>query len=460
MLAGFLQLTGEAGSPRLFSALLGAAAAGAATLLAFDVARSNAPVAGLIAGAATATSAGLVTLGSHIAWSNNSTPLWVVLGTWSLWRATSSTQVEHGRGWWIAAGTTWALALHSHPSALGALAGAALWWLAGAERRRGIRTAGPWLGACAFVLLMAPLAAHNLAHPLDSLASATKADQPVARDVSLGRLASSAAGLVLQTGRIAGAGPGPLAGNSSPSSPGRVARPWLVLSAATEGVRSPAAVAYGALLAAALALALARGPRLVGAVAGGGALFLVLVNASWDNPFDLRYVGFVAVLGWVAFGVACAPAVAAGRPNRLAAVLGLGLLVASPALAAASWLHTEEAAGRTNAAFILEADRIADTVRATGAPVLVDERLRELDLGGGGNGERALVYLLRRRGAQAEASDESEMRWFADRPEARAVIVAAPATADALALNWQAGASKSWRVAALGGATLDPLAED
>jgi hypothetical protein len=300
-----------------------------------------------------------------------------------------------------------------------------------------------------------PLIVHNLVRPMDSLHAATVDDQPVARAISVPGLVSGAAGLARQVARVSGVGAGPSDAGPGPSVRHPTDDLWRKIDHAVGAARPLGTLVYAVLLLGALGLSLVRGPRLVGAMAASGALLLVLVNTSWDNFYDSRYVAFLAVLGWVALGVQSAPILGndarrRGRSLRAATAVSLLALVAYPLFVTAAWYRAERAAGRTNSALVAEADRLSAAARQSGSPIMVDERLRSIELGGGGNGERALVYLTRLRGAHALVADETELRWFLDQPEARVIFVAGPETVARVDAPWQAGTSNEWSVAVIG----------
>jgi hypothetical protein len=200
---------------------------------------------------------------------------------------------------------------------------------------------------------------------------------------------------------------------------------------------------------------------LIGAVAAASALLLPLFNASWVNPYDGRYVAFLVALGWVALGVASATPLLDHQDQRTRARLvscATAVLILYPAYVSWAWYTTESAAGRTNVPYRLEATRLADLGSATGTPILLDRALEDLELGGGGNGRRALEYLVRLQGAAPAPTDESEMRWYMAEPGSRVVLVAARETAGRLGGDWLDGTSPAWMVLPVGVAVPEELA--
>ncbi len=480
LLAGVMRISGvKPEVPRLFAATLGALTAGAAFALAFELAPMGKKVAGLVAGAGTATATGLVTLGSHVAWSNNSTPLWVLLGAWTVVRAAATASAR----WWFAAGLAWAAALQSHPSAIAPLVGAAGWCVLAADRRDALRTRGAAVGAASFLALMSPMIVQNVREPMSTVAEVTADDVPVARDHSPRALAANVVGMTRQIGRFAGAGPVPVPiqtqildrfGKDGPM--GARTRPeyrrWLEGIVAAQRRQWIATWTYAAVLLASFSLCLVRNPRLVGAIAAASIVVLPVFNRSWENPYDARYVGFLVALGWVAIGTLVAsqwtrkaPATRRGRfdddataeegatsffNRRLALAVAVAWLVAYPVTATFAWYGREIGADRTNVPYRTEAARLVGASVASGAPVLVDKGLRALELGGGGNGARTLEYLVRLGGATVYTTDESEIRWYLDQPDAKVIVVASRAAGQRLGGEWITGIDSVWAVRPVG----------
>lgn len=70
---------------------------------------------GLLAAALVATAPSHILL-THMAWSNDTTPFFVTAASLGLLLA-----FRKGRGWWVAAGFLWAMALQTHASVLAAV---------------------------------------------------------------------------------------------------------------------------------------------------------------------------------------------------------------------------------------------------------------------------------------------------------------------------------------------------
>ena len=112
--------------------------------------------AGLIAGLLMATSFIPVVVGSHIGWSNSTTPLWTTLFLWIL---VESLRRNEPRLLPIA-GLAGGLAQQTHPSVLAILLGAALW--TALCRPHWLRGRWPWLAVLAAALAMTNVIAFNL----------------------------------------------------------------------------------------------------------------------------------------------------------------------------------------------------------------------------------------------------------------------------------------------------------
>lgn len=471
--------------PRAFAAAIGVLTVGTAAFLASRLAGRRAawPTALLAA-----TAFAPVTFFSHIAWSNHLTPLAVaaalLVTAWALgWpmpeagrslstavAAAESPTIGRRRGPWsvgrcLLAGLAWGLALQTHPSALPALAGLAAWlvWrrLRGAARSpepdpdpgsvaievgRSLHLPDDRALARAFggVLLglslgLAPLLVHNtLAYLRDdrmaSVEEATAEDQPINRDLGPARLAGNLLGLAGQLGRAAAAGPPWEPGDPRPTT----------LTRLTDALRPAAAALAALLLLGALAWS-ARRPALALLVwpAAASLLLLPLINRSYLNLYDARYLGSLLLLAQVAAGARWAAArptdpeagggPGSGRSGTRRSVgiagarawgrgLALAFLAAWPLLAQAAYAQRALAAGRDNralqeglAAIVRDRAREAERggrVESGLGPVLIDKGLRDLDLGGGGDPARAFELLLRLSGRPVEQVRADTLHWY------------------------------------------------
>lgn len=460
LLGGVFALTGPApGVPRLFTLALGVLTVGATYALARALAGR---AAGLVAGLLMATAFGPVVLGSHVAWSNHSTPLWTTLAALTLWLGAGSavntnpdapSPSRWGRGlggggrparqtqavdpsdptpaipprradaWLILSGLLWGLALQTHPSVIALLPGALLWFVAASDRRRRLRTPGPWIAASVFVLVLSPMIVYNVQNSLASVAEATKPSQPIVRELGPAVWLTNGVALAGQLGRAAGAGPLLEPGDPVPNA----------VTAASDALRPVTTWAYVLALFGALAWTGWRGPQLPAFLAGSTVLILPLINRSYTNFYDSRYLAMLLPQAYAAVGAIAGPWLAAADRRaapRFAVAAILAALILYPLVALWGFYAREYAAGRTNHAMIAAADLVAAADTGGGRTVLVDKAMRPLKLGGGGDPTRAFDELLTLRQVDHQLADIDKIRWFVQNDTAASIwIVAADATA-------------------------------
>lgn len=384
--------------PRGFAAILGALTVGATYLLARAVVGQR---AALVAALLTATAFGPVVLFSHVAWSNHSTPLWVVLAAALLWWGAGDGRLSAAA--LVTSGGIWGLALQSHPSAVAPLVGAGAWWLAGRERRQRLRMPAPWLAVALLLIVLSPIFVYNIHQPLASVHEAGAAGQPLAATLHPADLARRLVELAGQLGRTTGAGPLSEPGDPVPDA----------LVAGTDGLRPWATLLYAILWLVAFTRSAWRGPRLVGWMGLATVGILPLLNRNYTSFHDQRYIGVLVPLGAVAVGAWAAE----GWGNRSAARRGIlaaavGLLALYPLVAASAFYSRELTAVRSNAPLAAVVTRLAATASGPGSHVLVDKELGDIDLGGGGDPARAFVQRLTLAGVANDRSRLDEMRWF------------------------------------------------
>lgn len=446
--AGAFAITGlQPWLPRVVAALLSALTVGATYLLARALTDRR---AGLVAALLITTAFGPVALHAHVAWSNHATPLWVTLAALLTWLGQGPGRP--GLVALVAAGALWGVALQSHPSALAPLLGAVGWWLAAAERRARLRSAGPWLALAACLLVMSPVILYNIAQPGASVREAGASGQPLALTLDPGTLALRLVGLVGQLGRTAAAGPLQEAGDPTPNG----------LSSVTDLARPAATTLYALVLLAGMAWAGWRGPRFLAWLAGATLILLPVLNRNYTSFHDQRYIGLLLPLAAAALGAWFTQRWlhAERRPRqRWGLVISLGILITFPLLSVTAYYQREAAAGRSNAVLLATVQRLAEASHSGHQHVFVDKALRDIDLGGGGDPARAFVQQLTLSRVPNDLSDAEEMRWYLAEDEAsRFWLVASAATGEQLGREfglraWEEhGGWQVWERPATGGA--------
>ncbi len=414
LLAGWLKVYGlRPGAARMYALLIGALTVAAT----FGLARVlSGRTAATIAGAFMATAFSHVALNSHVAWSNNSTPLWTTVAlTATVLGAGSGYAVERkasSTAWLAAAGLMWGFALHTHPSALAPLVGAAVWFAADRRRRALFRSRAPWLGAALTAIVLSPMVVHNALDDWSGIREATAPRQTVATDRSPRAFADRAVSLAGQVGRMAGAGPldyYPSASTRPEAEPQEADEPSLAMTVSL--LRPWTSALYALLLIGSFAIVAVKGPRVLAAVALVSAALLLAANDSYENFYDTRYVALLLPLAYAALGSVTAPYLKAGQRHRILLSAALAALTLYPLVATAAYYEREITAGRTNQAMTAVAERLAARAHE-GEHAFVDKQMRPLKLGGGGDPTRAFAHLLRLRGVRYDLSDTDEIRWF------------------------------------------------
>jgi 4-amino-4-deoxy-L-arabinose transferase-like glycosyltransferase len=432
LLAGALKLAGSSAMlPRQFALLLGLGTVAATFGLGAALARADRrPYAALVAGALMATSFTHVLVGSRVAWSNSSTPLWttltvlVLLAAVRKWEAASvdsgslTSDARAGGPRLLLAGFLGGLALHTHPSVIVFLAGLALWFLLDRGRRAWLRTPWPWLAVLAALIAYSPVIVFNLRDGFQSVreaqASVNAADGP-----ALAGWIGGLAGALAQLGRS------------------------MVGGFTLDGIaRDPLSILMASFYAAAMlgaAVLVARdrdlpvGRRLPLVVVGVALLGLPLFNRNWQGFLEARYLAYTLPLLYATAG-----AIAAEWPpweqrgwRRSAVRIGLIAFVLLPALRVLQYERSALAEALDNRR-LWAMVAAADAGVAAGASVFVDNDLRDVAWRPGGHPRRAIEYLLTMEGIPFTRAPLEKIHHFVAADDKPLVLFLAGATADAL----------------------------
>jgi 4-amino-4-deoxy-L-arabinose transferase-like glycosyltransferase len=320
--------------------------------------------AGLAAGFLAASAAHVV-VGSHVAWSNCTTPLYTTLAA----ACVAAALRRDDPRWLPAAGLAGGLALQTHPTALPPLLALAAWGLWGAARRGWLRRSWPWLGLAAFLVAYSPLIVFNLSSGFHSIVHA----QEIRNDYEHGHPLSPSRYL-MDLGAL-GIGAGQLLGSSFVPTEGALADPDVWLAAAL----ALAALAWGARRGLCL-------PLLASAVT---VLLLPLFTHKYNLVMNGRYLlpllppVLVAEAAWLAT-LATAGGVWLHSPGaRARGVAGTALLIVVGL--AVGWslfgpparlqAYEQQATHPSHNAALLRLVAAIDTKRRPDEAVLLDQRL-------------------------------------------------------------------------------------
>ncbi|MFN8473925.1 MAG: glycosyltransferase family 39 protein [Anaerolineae bacterium] len=420
----------HAALPRAVSTIFGALLAGLTAWLAWQFAireprlgaggRARPPAAAaLLAGGLVATSFPLAASNSHIGWANCLTPFFATLALGLTWLG-----VVDERPWWLVlSGFVWAIALQTHPTALGVLPGVALWFVIHPTGRRWLRTRWPWLTAAAFAVGYGNMIWYNVATRGGSLAAALDAGNANRVPPTLIEHVVTVGSVFVQLGRM-------VAGAYAIQPDGEF--PTLITPATIVCI----ALALLALIWAARSIQTAILPLAV----VSGALTLPLITDNFEGFYDARYIDFMLPLVYLALALAAVSVWEAWRGRTKAAVWTLGdtvftlaaaVLVALPLLSLARFYGDSERYGLTNAPFI-ETAAEAHSQAGQGVVVVLDRETSHISLSGGGNTRRALEYLLTMNGTNFRVEPVDNMRWLLDNSEAPMFVILSDASYGAL----------------------------
>jgi hypothetical protein len=336
-------------------------------------------LAGVLAAAFLAVSFVPVTVNSHIAWSNSTTPFWTTLVLLGLAEAHRRANPR----WLVPTGLAAGLALQTHPSVLPILVGGALFVLL--TRPRWLATRWAWLALALAALAYGNMLAHNILTAGGSVASAR--EHPYAFD--LGMPWPEYFRNVLRAGRmtyqlVASTFLGINPEEGTPQLPGLLLSP---LSLAM------AVVAVGALAAT------ARRQPLAAVVVITVLLTVPRFNRGYGYYMHGRYLAGLLPLVFAAMGGALVTWLGPGRwfqGRRLRRLLmggAVALLVLVPLARLNAFYDREVAAHRTNERLWQVYALIAASSTAA-RPVRLDRGLHDIPTAGGGNVEKVLDELM------------------------------------------------------------------
>lgn len=334
--------------------------------------------AGLIAAAIMAVAFVPVVVNSHVAWSNASSPFWAMLAVLAVCEA---HRREDPR-WLVPAGALSGIACQTHASVLPVALGAAVFIAWG--HPRWLATPWPWLGVAAGVAAIANVIAFNVTTGGASIAAAQSKHYAYAFGVPWPEyLVNVRDGLrmVYQMATSSFLGLDPEEGRAE-------------LDAL---LRAPGAVAYGAVVATALA-ATWRRSRLPVVTWILVILVVTLFNRGYRYYLHARYLAAGLPLLYVAVGLWLAayvpPPGAAHRWLRLAGVGAvLVFLIGRPLVRLEQFYAREAALNRTGERLWQVIDGLAARVGPDGE-VRLDRGLHDIPTAGGGNLLKALDELL------------------------------------------------------------------
>ena len=143
--------------PRVFMLFVGALTIVATFFLAKELARGDWR-GGLLAALLLSANAHHILYNSHVAWSNDTTPLFTTLALLAYLRATRASQPR----WLLAAGVLYGLALQTHPSVLALAPPLALDFLIEGRTRSWLKTWVPYTAVTLALVVYSPVLYYNL----------------------------------------------------------------------------------------------------------------------------------------------------------------------------------------------------------------------------------------------------------------------------------------------------------
>ncbi len=360
-------------------------------------------LASLTASCLTATSFPLTVLNSHVAWSNDLTPLFTTLALGATWHA-----VLHERPWrLVASGVVWGLALQTHPSALGPLLGVVVWALLQPVGRAWLRTRWAWLAVGGVLLGYANMIVYNVLYAGRSLADVSDPRRTFVPAAGVGDYLARLGSVAAQLGRMLAGAYTPFDGDSVAASVTPVVALFALLGLA--------ALVWGARRRTTAILPLA---------ALTTALVFPLLTNGFTSLYSSRYLAPALVLVYVAMGLTAVELAAHARRAWMRPALAavVVLLIIWPLAAINAFYVESQARGLTNEPFLAIA-AAAREAAAQGGLVLVDKSFDDVKLGGGGTSSRAILLLLTLDDTPYQAAPVDKMRYFLANSQAPVFLV-------------------------------------
>lgn len=364
--------------PRLFVLIVGALTIVAVYYLGKTLARGDWRV-GAIAALLLAANAHHILFNSHVAWSNDITPLFT---TGALLAYVYATRYQRPV-WLIAAGALYGLALQTHPTVLALAVGFPVDFLVRRETRALFRTQFPYLAVCAMLVALSPMLVFNLQNNFDSLRTASTAQYALATQPTLQTIWEN---IVPQTVALARVASGSFEN--------------LGLAAS-----EPLAILFFVSVLMAMLWMARRGEPLPLIGCGCAFVFFIVFNHFTAMPDGARYFQIFLPLAFGALGQAgiwlwdkCQVLPWRGLA-RAALVLALVALVGSSLAALNQYYADALASGSNNIALL----QMIETTRGpANTPLLLEWDLAKIRTGRGGNIADDLAYLARLDGRQVQ----------------------------------------------------------
>lgn len=357
--------------PRLVVAITGALTVGATYGLArtLKLDRLGAAIAALLV----LTNPAHILINSHIGWSNCAASLFTTLLLWALALAVKRRQMR----WFIAAGVLAGASMQFHPVSILILIGVGVWFLGDGEARQFLRTRRPYVAAILALVCYANVIVSNVQSGLYGVAEAQSRSYIWQLSPSVGDYLQNVGRLTLQLLRVA-------AGELSDVETWNALLGWPLI--------------YAAWLIAGVVAALRARLKLALWVVGALIVCMPLVSNHYGTLVTTRLTNQFTPLIAMMMGAAATAAVtwikrrSTMRTAYSAAAMACVLGALFPLIPLFGYYQQRVEQGRTNAEFYPFTEAIQS--RAGGAPVYLSETVSRLRLGGSGNVNYVLDYML------------------------------------------------------------------